>query len=155
MSARARFRPDKFTVAMLSTIVLASVLPCRGESAGLFEALTAVAIGLLFFLQGARLSRAAVVAGALHWRLHLVVFAATFLVFPILGLALRPLSGTVLMPPLYLGLLFLCTLPSTVQASVAFTSIAGGHVPAALCSASASMRVRMFATPSLGAFAWR
>jgi sodium/bile acid cotransporter 7 len=78
MSALSRFRPDEFTVAMLSTIVLASLLPCRGESAGLFEALTAVAIGLLFFLQGARLSRAAIVAGALHWRLHLVVFAATF-----------------------------------------------------------------------------
>jgi sodium/bile acid cotransporter 7 len=92
MSSLTRFRPDEFTVAMLSTIVLASLLPCRGESAALFEALTAVAIGLLFFLQGARLSRAAVIAGALHWRLHLVVFAATFLVFPILGLALRPLS---------------------------------------------------------------
>ena len=125
MSALSRFRPDEFTVAMLSTIVLASLLPCRDASAAFFEVLTAVAIGLLFFLQGARLSRAAVVAGALHWRLHLVVFAATFLVFPILGLALQPLSGTVLMPPLYLGLLFLCTLPSTVQASVAFTSIAG------------------------------
>src|SRR5580692_11333122 len=149
MSALSRFRPDGFTVAMLSTIVLASLLPCRGESARLFDALTAVAIGLLFFLQGARLSRAAVVAGALHWRLHLVVFAATFLVFPILGLALRPLSGTVLMPPLYLGLLFLCTLPSTVQASVAFTSIAGGNVPAALCSASASSIFGMFLTPLL------
>jgi sodium/bile acid cotransporter 7 len=153
MSSLSRFRPDVFTVAMLSTIVLASLLPCRGESAGLFEALTAVAIGLLFFLQGARLSRAAIVAGALHWRLHLVVFAATFLVFPILGLALRPLSGSVLMPPLYLGLLFLCTLPSTVQASVAFTSIAGGNVPAALCSASASSIIGMFVTPLLAGLA--
>src|ERR1700730_13512367 len=153
MSALSRFRPDEFTVAMLSTIVLASLLPCRGESAGLFEALTAVAIGLLFFLQGARLSRAAIVAGALHWRLHLVVFAATFLVFPILGLALRPLSGSVLMPPLYLGLLFLCTLPSTVQASVAFTSIAGGNVAAALCSASTSSILGMFLTPLLAGLA--
>ena len=153
MSALSRFRPDQFTVAMLTTLVLASLLPCRGESAAIFEAVTAVAIGLLFFLQGARLSSAAVVAGALHWRLHLVVFAATFLVFPILGLALRPLSGNVLMPPLYLGLLFLCTLPSTVQSSVAFTSIAGGNVPAALCSASASSIIGMFVTPLLAGFA--
>src|SRR4051812_31764274 len=138
---------------MLSTLVLASLLPCRGQSAGLFEALTAAAIGLLFFLQGARLSRAAIVAGALHWRLHLVVFAATFMVFPIVGLILRPLSGGLLTPPLYLGLLFLCTLPSTVQASVAFTSIAGGNVAAALCSASASSILGMLLTPLLAGHA--
>src|SRR5260370_32868810 len=147
MGALSRCRPHEFTIAMLPTIVLASLLPCRGESAGLFEALTAVAIGLLFFLQGARLSRAAIVAGALHWRLHLVVFAATFVLFPILGLALQPLAGRLLTPPLYLGLLFLCTLPSTVQASVAFTSIAGGNVAAAAGSAPASDHSRILRPP--------
>lgn len=146
MSILSRFRPDEFTVAMLATVTLALLLPCRGMGAGFFQGLTAVAIALLFFLQGARLSRAAIVAGALHWRLHLVVFAATFVLFPVVGLALRPLS-TLLTPPLYLGLLFLCTLPSTVQASVAFTSIAGGNVAAALCSASASSILGMFLTP--------
>jgi hypothetical protein len=64
------------------------------------------AIGLLFVLQGARLSRAAIIAGALHWRLHLVIFAASFVLFPVVGLALRPLSAILLTPPLYLGLLF-------------------------------------------------
>ena len=131
MSAPSRFRPDEFTIAMLATVVLSLLLPCRGASAAGFEWLTAVAIALLFFFQGARLSRGAILAGALHWRLHLVVFTATFVLFPIIGLLLRPLSGTVLTPPLYLGLLFLCTLPSTVQASVAFTSIGGGNVAAA------------------------
>ncbi len=153
MSAFSRFRPDEFTIAMLATVVLSLLVPCRGPSAGIFAGLTAVAIALLFFLQGARLSRAAIVAGALHWRLHLVVFTATFLLFPIIGVALQPLSGRLLTPPLYLGLLFLCTLPSTVQASVAFTSIAGGNVAAALCSASASSIIGMFATPLLAALA--
>src|SRR6202007_1278103 len=138
MSILSRFRPDEFTVAMLATVTLALLLPCHGTAAGFFEGLTAVAIALLFFLQGARLSRVAIIAGALHWRLHLGIFAATFVLFPVVGLALRPLSGTLLTPPLYLGLLFLCTLPSTVQDSVAFTSVAGGNVAAALCSASAS-----------------
>ena len=153
MSIFSRFRPDEFTIAMLVTVVLAFLLPCRGTSAELFEGLAGIAIALLFFLQGARLSRATIVAGALHWRLHLVVFAATFLMFPIVGLALRPLSGTLLTPPLYLGLLFLCTLPSTVQASVAFTSIAGGNVAAALCSASTSSLLGMFLTPLLAGLA--
>jgi sodium/bile acid cotransporter 7 len=153
MSVLSRFRPDEFTIAMLATVALAFLLPCRGTSAGVFELLTGLAIGLLFFLQGARLSRTAIVAGALHWRLHLVVFTATFVLFPIVGLALRPLSGTLLTPPLYLGLLFLCTLPSTVQASVAFTSIAGGNVAAALCSASASSILGMLLTPLLASLA--
>jgi len=148
-----RLRPDEFTIAMLTTVLLAFLLPCHGASAGFFASLTGVAIALLFFLQGARLSRTAIVAGALHWRLHLVVFAATFLLFPIIGLALRPLSGTLLTKPLYLGLLFLCTLPSTVQASVAFTSIAGGNVAAALCSASTSSILGMFLTPLLAGLA--
>ena len=108
-----------------------------------------IAIALLFFLQGARLSRPAVVAGILHWRLHLIIVVATFVVFPLLGLALRPLSGTVLSPPLYVGMVFLCTLPSAVQASVIFTSIAGGNVPAALCSASFSSVIGMVLTPLL------
>ena len=153
MSAFSRFRPDEFTIAMLATVVLSLLLPCRGTSAADFEWLTAAAIALLFWFQGARLSRGAILAGALHWRLHLVVFTATFVLFPIIGLLLRPLSGTLLTPPLYLGLLYLCTLPSTVQASVAFTSIAGGNVAAALCSASASSIIGMVMTPLLASFA--
>lgn len=153
MSALSRFRPDEFTIAMLATVVLSLLLPCRGTSAADFEWLTAAAIALLFFFQGARLSRGAILAGALHWRLHLVVFTATFVLFPIIGLLLRPLSGSLLTPPLYLGLLYLCTLPSTVQASVAFTSIAGGNVAAALCSASASSIIGMIMTPLLASFA--
>jgi solute carrier family 10 (sodium/bile acid cotransporter), member 7 len=70
MSMLYRFRPDEFTIAMLSTVVLAFLLPCRGVSAGLFEYLTGVAIALLFFLQGARLPRATITAGAVHWRLR-------------------------------------------------------------------------------------
>ena len=107
------------------------------------------AIALLFFLQGARLSRQAMLAGILHWRLHLIILTATFVVFPMIGLALHPLSGAVLGPTLYIGLVFLCTLPSTVQASVIFTSIAGGNVAAALCSASLSSVIGMVLTPLL------
>jgi sodium/bile acid cotransporter 7 len=85
---------------MAATVMLGVLLPCRGTSAGIFGGLAAAAIGLLFFLQGARLSRAAIIAGASHWRLHSVVFAATFVLFPVVGLALRPLSGTLLTRPL-------------------------------------------------------
>src|ERR1700730_18129508 len=120
MSALSRVRPDEVTIAMLAMVMVGFLLPCRGPSAGSFGGLAAAAIGLLFFLQGARLSRAAIIAGALHWRLHLVIFAATFVLFPLVGLALRALSGTLLTPPLYLGLLFSFTLSLEVQDVGAF-----------------------------------
>ena len=131
----ARFLPDGFTLSILAIVILGAFFPCEGEAARWVGIGSKVAIGLLFFLQGARLSRAAVLAGILHWRLHLLIFTSTFIVFPLLGLALGPVSELLIASPLYVGLLFLCCLPSTVQASVIFTSIAGGNVAAALCSA--------------------
>jgi sodium/bile acid cotransporter 7 len=144
-----RLIPDSFTVLLLCSVALASVLPCRGQTAVVFGDITTVAIGLLFFLHGAKLSREALLSGLTNWRLHLLVLASTFVMFPLLGLAMKPLSGTVLPPDLYVGILFLCTLPSTVQSSIAFTSVARGNVAAAVCSASASNFAGIFITPLL------
>jgi sodium/bile acid cotransporter 7 len=145
--SRPKFLPDNFTLALIGTLVLASLLPCRGAALAAVDHLTNVAIAALFFLHGAKLSRQAVIAGASNWRLHTVVFLATFALFPLLGLALRPLLSPLVTPTLYAGVLFLCTLPSTVQSSIALTAIAKGNVPAAICSASASSIIGIFFTP--------
>ncbi|WP_250634034.1 bile acid:sodium symporter family protein [Pinirhizobacter soli] len=144
-----RFLPDGFTSALVLTVIIASLLPCRGVAATVFDWVTDLAIALLFFLHGAKLPRQAVVEGARHWRLHAVVLASTFVVIPLLGLALKPLLAPLVTPELYLGVLFLCTLPSTVQSSIAFTSIARGNVPAAIVSASASSLIGILVTPLL------
>jgi sodium/bile acid cotransporter 7 len=144
-----RFLPDTFTILLVLTVLLASLVPISGEPAEWFGLATKIAIGLLFFLHGARLSRDVVVAGLLHWRLHLVILGSTFALFPLLGLAVGFLPPTLLPPALYTGFLFLCVLPSTVQSSIAFTSMAGGNVPAAICAASASNIFGMFLTPLL------
>ncbi len=144
-----RLSVDTFTLMLLCTVALASVLPCSGPAATVLGDVTTFAIGLLFFLHGAKLSREALLSGLAHWRLHLLVLASTFVMFPLLGLALHPLSGTMLTPEMYIGVLFLCTLPSTVQSSIAFTSMARGNVAAAVCSASASNFIGIFATPLL------
>jgi sodium/bile acid cotransporter 7 len=141
--------PDSFTVMLLCSVAIASVLPCQGQAAVVFSNITTVAIGLLFFLHGAKLSREAMVSGLTNWRLHLLVLASTFVMFPLLGLAIKPLATSVLPPELYVGILFLCTLPSTVQSSIAFTSVAKGNVAAAVCSASASNFAGIFITPLL------
>lgn len=147
--ARPKLLPDNFTLCLIGTVIFASLLPVHGYAATAFNWVTDFAVGLLFFLHGAKLSREAIIAGATHWRLHLVVLLSTFALFPILGLVLKPLLSPLVTPALYAGILFLCTLPSTVQSSIAFTSIAKGNVPAAVCSASASSLLGIFITPAL------
>ena len=147
--ARPRLLPDNLTLALIATVITASLLPCSGSVAEVFHWATTFAIGMLFFLHGAKLSREAVLAGFLHWRLHLLVLCCTFVLFPLLGLALKPLLSPLVTPQLYLGILFLCALPATVQSAIAFTSLARGNVPAAICSAAASSLLGIFLTPLL------
>ena len=138
---------DRFTVLLVLMVILATVIPVHGQAESIFGMITNVAIAILFFLHGAKLSREAIVEGVLHWKLHAVVFAFTFLIFPILGLLAKPILLPVLGQQLYWGFLFMCFLPSTVQSSIAFTSVAKGNVAAAVCSASFSNLVGMFITP--------
>ena len=147
--ARPRFLPDNFTLALLTTVALASLLPASGAVAHFFENLTVAAVALLFFLHGAKLSRDAIVAGLGHWRLHLVVVGATFVLFPLLGWALKPVLLPLVTPELYVGVIYLCVLPATVQSAIAFTAMARGNMPAAICSASASTLLGIVITPLL------
>ncbi|MFZ6774368.1 bile acid:sodium symporter family protein [Undibacterium sp. SXout7W] len=146
---RPRFLPDNMTLMLFLVVCIASLFPAKGLYALAFDHLSTAMIALLFFMHGAKLSRQAVIAGMTHWRLHLLVMAFTFAVFPILGLMLKPALLMLVTPELYLGILFLCVLPSTVQSSIAFTSVAHGNVPAAVCSASASNLIGIFLTPLL------
>ncbi len=142
-------RIDKYLVLLVGTVILAAVLPARGQWAGVADIAVNFAVALLFFLYGARLAPRAVVDGLLHWRLQSLVFSSTFVLFPLVGLALTSLARPWLDHDLILGIMFVCVLPSTVQSSIAFTSIARGNVPAALCSASVSNVFGMVLTPAL------
>lgn len=144
-------RVDRYILALLATIGLAALLPAKGASADAVAGATTGAIGLLFFLYGARLSPQAAFSGLRHWRLHLPILCFTFVVFPVLGLAFTALPSSVLAADLAAGLLFLCVLPSTVQSAVAFTSLARGNVAAAICSSSFSSLLGVFLTPLLAA----
>jgi sodium/bile acid cotransporter 7 len=67
----------------------------------------------------------------------------------LLGLALRGLVPYLVAPQLYPGLLFLCLLPTTVQSAIAFTAVARGNVPAAICAGTYSTLLGMIVTPLL------
>src|SRR3984885_7527827 len=145
-------RIDGFLAAILLTVAFASLLPARGHAAVAVSWLTDGAIALLFFMHGARLSPQIALLGARHWRLHAMVFLSTFVLFPLLGVSAHFLAPGFLSAPLWAGMILLTALPSTVQASIAFTSVAGGNVPAALCSASASNLLGVFLTPLIAGF---
>lgn len=144
-----KLKIDQFLITMLLVIGIASIFPCEGEVKVGFKYLTVAAIALLFFMHGAKLSREAIMAGIRHWRLHLLVFSSTFIVFPILGLGMHFMVPEWMSPTVYMGFLYLCALPATVQSAIAFTSVAGGNVAAAVCSASASSILGVFLSPIL------
>lgn len=148
-------RIDPFLLLMIGTVAAASILPTHGSAAGLADTVTNLAIALLFFLHGAKLSRDKVRDGMGALRVHLAVLTATFLLFPVFGLAAHALLGPIVPTAVLNGVLFLTLLPSTVQSSIAMTAMAKGNVPAAVCSASLSNLVGIIVTPMLAALLLR
>ncbi|MFG3295841.1 bile acid:sodium symporter family protein [Streptomyces sp. NPDC048179] len=142
---------DPYVLLLLGTVCLAALIPARGTGADVASGASTAAIAFLFFLYGARLSTREAVDGLRHWRLHVTVLVCTFVIFPVLGLAARGLVPVLLTHPLYQGFLFLTLVPSTIQSSIAFTSIARGNVPAAICAGSFSSLVGIVLTPLLAA----
>jgi len=144
-----RLIPDPFLIFLVGTILLATFLPARGGFATVVGWLSIATIVLPFFFHGAKLAREQVVAGLMHWRLHLTILGSTFVFFPIVGLLGSKAWPGLLPHDLWIGMLFLCALPSTVQSAIAFVSMARGNVPAAIASASASQMLGILLTPLL------
>lgn len=152
------------TLVILGALALAIVLPVRGQAAEVYDLLTKVAVFVLFFGYGARLSTEETLAGVRHWRLHLTILVCTFVVFPLLGAPMLLLPDGFVSDAVRAGLVFLCLAPSTVQSSINMTSLAGGNVPAAMISATASNVLGVVLTPLLvmlmlptngGGFSWQ
>ena len=146
---KAKLRLDPYLLALFGSVVFASLVPARGGFATWLDHATDAAIALLFFLYGGRLSPREAWEGARHLRLQGTILTFTFVLFPLLGLSLRAAAPDLLSAELYTGLLLLCALPSTVQSSIAFTSIARGNVAAALTAASISNLLGVVLTPML------
>lgn len=144
-----RLRLDPYIVAIVAMVVVAAIIPARGLGKDVLDQVVRAAIAILFFLYGARISSKAIWAGIMHWRLQSLVFATTFVIFPLVGFMLLKVMRGYLDVDLATGLLFVCLLPSTVQSSIVFTSIARGNVPAALCCASISNLAGVVITPLL------
>lgn len=140
---------DRYMMLLVATVLLATFAPARGEFAAALKPVTYWVVALLFFLYGAKLSTATIVSGFANWRLQIGVLLCTFALFPLLGLAAKPLVVQWLPTAIGVGFLYIGCLPSTVQSSIAFTSVSGGNVAGAVCAASISNLVGVVLSPLL------
>jgi sodium/bile acid cotransporter 7 len=144
-----RLIPDKFILILLATITLASLIPAHGQGLVIASHLSNIAIFSLFFFHGLRLAHQSVWDGLKHWKLQGAVMLCTFAVLPLLGLAFASVGGDWISPQLWMGVLFLCVLPSTVQAAIASSSMAGGNVAGSVIAAALSNLAGVILTPLL------
>lgn len=144
-----RLIPDRFILILIATLVIATLLPATGALLDAIGWASNAAIFALFFLHGARLSRQAVVDGARRWRLLVAVLGFGYGAMPLAMLAVsHALSGR-FAPELLVGLVFLGVLPTTVQSSIAYASIARGNVATAVIASAVSNLCGVIATPLL------
>jgi solute carrier family 10 (sodium/bile acid cotransporter), member 7 len=142
---------DTYFFLLIGTVGLASVLPARGVWTEVVSKLSFFGVALLFFLYGAKLNPRAIAAGIANWRLQSLIGLLTYAAFPIVGFGVAFLVAPYTTPEIAKGIVFLSILPSTVQSSIAFTGLARGNVPAAVCAATLSSLGGVVLTPVLAA----
>lgn len=135
-----------FIAALLFSILVAWFFP-QGPELLPLKTITDIGIGCIFFFYGLKLSPAEFKAGFYNYRVHIVIQLTTFVVFPLLVLALAPFFKDGTGSDLWLALFFLGALPSTVSSSIVMVSLAGGNLPTAIFNASLSGLMGIVFTP--------
>ncbi|ULQ53307.1 bile acid:sodium symporter family protein [Flavihumibacter fluvii] len=140
---------DPFIIALVAAVALACFFPYPGTKESPFHLHTIADIGVsvIFLFYGLQLGPEKLKAGLHNTRLHLVIQASTFILFPAIIILLKPLFATAFLAQAWLPFFFLAALPSTVSSSVVMVSIAGGNIPAAIFNASISSLLGIFITP--------
>lgn len=144
-----KIKIDKFVLSIIGIIIIAYFFPQWGtqESKIPIDTISAIGISLIFFFYGLKLGPDKLMAGLKNWKLHALIQATTFLIFPLLVLIFRPFLQNEEQETIWLAFFFLAALPSTVSSSVVMVSIANGNIPAAIFNASISGIIGIIITP--------
>ncbi|MCJ7757511.1 MAG: bile acid:sodium symporter [Gillisia sp.] len=135
-----------FIIALFVAILLAYLFPSALSDLPLKQ-ITNIGIGLIFFFYGLKLAPSELKLGFLNYRSHILIQLATFVVFPLLTLLFIPFFDGGMESRLWLAILFLGALPSTVSSAVIMVAIARGNLPTAIFNASLSGLIGIVATP--------
>ncbi|WP_179351973.1 bile acid:sodium symporter family protein [Winogradskyella vidalii] len=144
-----KIKIDKFVLFIIAVIIIAYFFPEWGipKSKIPIDTISAIGISFIFFFYGLKLNPTQLKAGLKNWKLHLLVQGATFLMFPLLVLALHPFIQNQEQETIWLAFFFLAALPSTVSSSVVMVAMAKGNIPAAIFNASISGIIGIVITP--------
>ncbi|SDU80950.1 solute carrier family 10 (sodium/bile acid cotransporter), member 7 [Arcanobacterium phocae] len=142
-------RKDPLIIGIILALCAGLFIPFSREVANGFGIAADIGVALVFLLYGMRLPTREVLSGLANIRLQGSILLATFVIFPLEGWGVATLASPLLGPELARGIFYLSLLPSTVQSSVTFVSIANGNVGAAIAAATLSNIAGMFITPVL------
>lgn len=145
----ARLIPDRFVLLLFGAVLLGWLLPAKGNALDAAQLVSKASIFALFFLHGLRLPRREVLEAAKAMKLQAAMLAFSFTLMPLAGLALANLGGAALPAALVTGIVYCAMLPSTVQSSITYTSLAGGNVAASVVGAAVSNLAGIVLTPLL------
>ena len=140
-----------FLLLLVLMVVLGKIIPYEESYQKVFDLNAFINWGIagIFLLYGLKLNIKEVKKDITNWRLHLLVQAATFLLFPLLVFLFYGFSKDTTYYSLWLSIFFLASLPSTVSSSVVMVSIAKGNVTSAIFNASVSGLIGIAMTPLL------
>lgn len=138
-----------FLIGLLLAVLLAWLWPEPGATGGILRSqwTTRLGVVMIFFFQGLTLSLSVLRMGFLQWRLHLFVQINTFLLIPLLAMAIVTAGADLLSEELRLGLIFLAVLPTTIATSVAYTAMTDGNVAGAVFNSTLANMGGIFITP--------
>lgn len=145
-----KIKIDGFVIAIICTVFVAYFFPFFGtdQSPINISKIANIGISFIFLFYGLKLSKQKITSGLRNWKLHVVVQLATFLLFPVLVLLVKPfVPQTEMSQTIWLAFFFLACLPSTVSSSVVMVSLAKGNIPGAIFNASISGIIGILITP--------
>ena len=140
---------DPLITGIVLALIAGLLIPVSPNASGFISTLGDVSVAAVFLVYGMRLATRDVVRGLINIKLQGAILATTFVIFPIIGLVVSMATRDVIGHSFALGILYLSLLPSTIQSSVTFVSIARGNIGAAIAAATISNIAGMLITPLL------
>ncbi len=135
-------------MAIIAVVMIAYLSPEPGseQSTIPLDTISSIGVSLIFFFYGLKLNPEKIKSGLKNWKLHVLIQASTYLLFPAIVIIAYPFFKETHFT-VWLAFLFLAALPSTVSSSVVMVSIAKGNIPAAIFNASISGLLGIAITP--------
>ncbi len=125
-------------------IALAAILPATGAARSVAQWAANIGIFVLFLLNGMRIRRSKIVAGTANLRFLLPLSLWVFGAMAIGGLGFSRLAPADVPTVVAAGFLYLGVLPTTIQSSTSYSSLAGGNVALSIISAALLSLVGVF-----------